>query len=357
MDHIHQSSRQPLTELDKLKAGQPFWNSDPEIAARKRAARSLADAFNATPEKEPEQRRKLLQELFGDCPDDVFIKPPFHCDYGFQIHLGKNFFANFQCVMLDAAPITIGDNCLMGPQTCLYTVNHPMDALTRTANYVYARPITIGNNVWFGGNCVVLSGITIGDNAVIGAGSVVTKDVPANAVVAGNPAKILRYIDNTPSVRTAVPEDLAQLAAIEAACFPKSEAASEETLAGRLAVYSDHFWVLEAHGAIVSFINGMVTDAPTIRDEMYENPGLHNPQGQYQAIFGVNTLPAFRRQGCAAAVMEQVISAAGAQGRRGCILTCKESLIPYYEKFGFQNFGISKSVHGGAVWYDMRLEF
>lgn len=193
------NTQPPLSELDKLKAGQPFWNSDPEIAARKKAARALADAFNATSEEEPEKRQKLLKELFGDCPDDIFIKPPFHCDYGFNIHLGKNFFANFQCVMLDAAPITIGDNCLMGPQTCLYTVNHPMDAFTRTANYVYGRPITIGDNVWFGGNCVVLSGVTIGNNAVIGSGSVVTKDIPANAVAAGNPAQILRYLDNTPS--------------------------------------------------------------------------------------------------------------------------------------------------------------
>ncbi len=185
-----------MTELEKFKALQMYSNSDPEILALKSHARKLADAFNRTTEEEADKRIAILQELFGDCPEDAFIKPPFHCDYGFNIHVGKNFFANFDCIMLDEAPITIGDNCLMGPQTCFYTVNHPMNAKDRVANYVYAKPITIGDNVWFGGNSVVLSGVTIGNNAVIGAGSVVTKDVPDNAVVAGNPARILRYIDN-----------------------------------------------------------------------------------------------------------------------------------------------------------------
>lgn len=184
------------SEMDKMRDMEMFWNSDEEICRVKKHARSLADQYNLTTEDESEKRLAILKELLGDCDDEVNIRPNFHCDYGFNIHVGKKFFANYDCVMLDSAPITIGDYCLMGPKTCFYTVNHPLDVETRVANYVYARPITVGNNVWFGGNCVVLSGVTIGNNVVVGAGSVVTKDIPDNAVVAGNPAKIIRYIDN-----------------------------------------------------------------------------------------------------------------------------------------------------------------
>ena len=168
----------------------------------KSRARTLCNQFNQTSESEPEERLRILKELFGSCGEDIFIKPPFYCDYGFNLHVGKNFFANFACVMLDAAPITIGDNCLIGPECGFYTVNHPMDANTRVANYVYGEPITVGNNVWFGGHCVVLSGVTIGDNVVIGAGSVVTKDIPAGAVAAGNPARVLRYLSPEDSDRS-----------------------------------------------------------------------------------------------------------------------------------------------------------
>lgn len=159
-------------------------------------------------------------------------------------------------------------------------------------------------------------------------------------------------------IRTATMEDLAAVTAVEAACFPAAEAAKEADLAARLRVYPDHFWLMEdGDGTLVSFINGLVTDEPTLRDEMYENASLHNEQGAWQMIFGVNTLPEYRRRGLAAEVMEQVIADAKAQGRKGCVLTCKDKLIHYYEKFGFQNEGVSQSVHGGVVWYDMRLTF
>ena len=152
--------------------------------------------------------------------------------------------------------------------------------------------------------------------------------------------------------------DLAAVAAVEGACFPAAEAATEKDFAARLAVYPNHFWLLEEDdGTLVSFVNGLVTDEPLLRDEMYADASLHNEHGAWQMIFGVNTLPQYRRQGLAGQVLERVIADARAQGRKGCVLTCKDKLIHYYEKFGFQNEGVSASTHGGVVWYDMRLTF
>ena len=151
--------------------------------------------------------------------------------------------------------------------------------------------------------------------------------------------------------------DLAAVAAVESACFPAAEAATEKDFAARLAVYPNHFWLLEDDGTLVSFVNGLVTDEPLLRDEMYADASLHNERGAWQMIFGVNTLPQYRRRGLAGQVLERVIADARAQGRKGCVLTCKDKLIHYYEKFGFRNEGVSASTHGGVVWYDMRLTF
>lgn len=158
-------------------------------------------------------------------------------------------------------------------------------------------------------------------------------------------------------IRMATLEDLEEVAAVEAACFPPAEAAPKEEFEKRLKAYPNHFWILEDNGKMIGFINGMVTDEKTISDEMFENAALHNENGAWQAIFGVNTLPEYRCNGYAAKIMERVIADAKAQGRKGCILTCKDKLLHYYEKFGYQSMGISESVHGGAIWYDMYLEF
>ncbi len=159
------------------------------------------------------------------------------------------------------------------------------------------------------------------------------------------------------NIRTASMADLDELTAIEAACFPPAEAAGRDSLAARLREYPNHFWVLEEDGKIVSFVNGMVTDEPLLRDEMYDDASLHKERGDWQMIFGVDTLPEYRRRGLAGILLRQAAADARAQGRKGCVLTCKDRLVPYYEKFGYRNLGVSGSVHGGVVWYDMRLEF
>ena len=159
------------------------------------------------------------------------------------------------------------------------------------------------------------------------------------------------------TIRTATAADLRAVTELEATCFPAAEAATEADFAQRLAAYPHPFWLLEKNGRLISFIDGLVTDEPILRDEMYENAALHNEQGAWQMIFGVNTSPAYRRQGCAGRLMEQVIADARAQGRKGCVLTCKAALVHYYEKFGYVSEGRSDSTHGGAEWYDMRLTF
>lgn len=159
------------------------------------------------------------------------------------------------------------------------------------------------------------------------------------------------------TIRTAVSEDLDQVTAIEAVCFPKAEAADRASFAHRLATFPDSFFVAVHDGKIIGFVNGCVTNEITIRDEMYEDSSLHDPQGAYQSIFGLDVLPEYQRQGIAAKLMEQMIRDAKERGRKGLILTCKDRLIHYYEKFGYKNKGVSQSVHGGVVWYDMLLEF
>ena len=184
-----------MTELEKQIRCEEFWNRDAEISAAKVHARLLCQKLNAIPADDNTAIQAAAKELFAECGEELCLKPPFHCDFGYMIRLGKSVLINYQCVFLDAAPITIGDNCFIGPNCGLYTVNHPLDPERRNAGYVYGRPITLGENVWLGGSCTILSGVTIGRNVVVGAGSVVTKDIPDNVIVAGNPAKIIRKLD------------------------------------------------------------------------------------------------------------------------------------------------------------------
>lgn len=162
---------------------------------------------------------------------------------------------------------------------------------------------------------------------------------------------------DTRMIRTATLADLDAVAAVEAACFPAAEAATREELADRLAHYGDHFWLMFDGGTLIAFVDGMVTDRTDLTDDLYADAALHDAHGAWQMIFGVNTLPAYRRRGCAGQLLRRAIDDARTQGRRGCVLTCKEALVHYYESFGFRNEGVSESTHGGAVWYDMRLTF
>ncbi len=159
-------------------------------------------------------------------------------------------------------------------------------------------------------------------------------------------------------IRNAVLDDLEEIAQVEALCFPAAEAAGKEAFFNRIKTFSDSFFVAEdtETGTIIGFINGAVVHEKTICDEMFEDAGWHKKDGPYQSVFGLDVIPQRRKQGVAFALMERLIEDARQRGRKGLILTCKERLIPYYEKFGYRSLGISESVHGGAVWYDMILE-
>lgn len=158
-------------------------------------------------------------------------------------------------------------------------------------------------------------------------------------------------------IRTATIEDLDEITDIEAECFPVAEAADREAFQQRLQYYGNHFWLLYEEQKLIAFVDGFVTDEPDLTDEMYENAALHDENGAWQMIFGVNTLPAYRRNGYAGKLLRRAIAEAKEQGRRGVVLTCKEKLLHYYAKFGFEKEGISQSVHGNVVWYQMRLRF
>ena len=159
-------------------------------------------------------------------------------------------------------------------------------------------------------------------------------------------------------IRTAVPADLQGIVNIEAKCFPAAEAATEASLSGRLAFYPNHFWVQLDGDRMIGFVNGMVTDEPDLRDEMYEDASLHNENGAWQMIFGVNTLPAYRQHGYAGELIQEAIADAKKQGRKGLVLTCKDRLVHYYAKFGFVDEGVTdKSTHGNVAWHQMRLTF
>lgn len=182
------------TEKAKMLDGDPYDPSDPELVAERERARQLTRKFNRTAENERDRREKLLRELLGSVGEKPQVEPPFSCDYGENIHLGENFYANFDCVILDVCRVTIGHNCMLGPGTHIYTATHSLDAAERNAGVEYGKPVTIGDDVWIGGRAVLNPGTTVGDGSVVGSGAVVTEDVPEGVVVQGNPATVVKEL-------------------------------------------------------------------------------------------------------------------------------------------------------------------
>ncbi|UZR94498.1 sugar O-acetyltransferase [Chondrinema litorale] len=183
------------TEKEIMLAGEMYDPEDAELVAERKTARLLFQQYNATTEHDLEERKQILTELMGQNGDNVNIQPPFYCDYGYNIYLGKNCFFNFDCVILDVCKVTIGDNLMAAPKVQIYTATHPLDPVKRNSGRELGAEIKIGNNVWLGGGCIICPGVTIGDNSTIGAGSVVTRDIPANVFAAGNPCKVVKEID------------------------------------------------------------------------------------------------------------------------------------------------------------------
>ncbi|WP_249870601.1 sugar O-acetyltransferase [Oceanobacillus saliphilus] len=183
------------TEKQKMIDGELYNPADAELVAGRLHARKMTRLYNQTTEEEDELRTKMLKELFGSTGETLYIEPNFRCDYGYNIHVGENFYANFDCTILDVCEVRIGDNCFMAPSVHLYTATHPLNPNERKAGIEYGKPITIGDNVWLGGGSIVNPGVTIGNNVVIASGAVVTKEVPDNVVVGGNPARVIKELE------------------------------------------------------------------------------------------------------------------------------------------------------------------
>ncbi|WP_099353818.1 sugar O-acetyltransferase [Fredinandcohnia onubensis] len=182
------------TEKQKMVDGELYNAADPELVKERINARRLTRLYNQTIETDDEVRERLLKELFGSTGKNLYVEPTFRCDYGYNIHVGENFYANFDCVFLDVCEIQIGDSCFIAPGVHIYTATHPLHPVERVTAGEFGKPVTIGDNVWIGGRAIINPGVKIGHNVVIASGAVVTKDIPDNVVVGGNPAKIIKEI-------------------------------------------------------------------------------------------------------------------------------------------------------------------
>ena len=184
-----------MTEKEKRDNGQIYNpNYDEELLAEMVKTKDLCYEYSNLKSSETEKRNELIERILGKVGKNIRIEQPFVCDYGYNITIGDNFYANHHLIILDATKVSIGDNVFIGPNCGIYTAHHPINVLERNKGLEYANPVKIGNNVWVGGNVTILPGVTIGDNCTIGAGSVVTKDIPANSIAYGNPCKVAKKI-------------------------------------------------------------------------------------------------------------------------------------------------------------------
>jgi maltose O-acetyltransferase len=179
----------------RMLRGELYVPSDPELHADHRRCHELLKHVNATASHERDERSRLLGELFGTIGAESGVKPPFHCDYGYNISLGRGVFVNYDCVFLDTMPITIGDGTQIGPAVQIYAADHPREPDLRRQALEFSRPVAIGANVWIGGGAILCPGVTVGDDSVVGAGSVVTRDIPPSVVAAGNPCRVIRPLE------------------------------------------------------------------------------------------------------------------------------------------------------------------
>jgi len=182
------------TEKEKMLSGELYDPLDAELVADRLRARQLIKALNDSSEEDTASRAQVLKALIPNASDQLWIQPPFYCDYGFNLHIGERVFFNFNCVVLDVMAVRIGSRSMFGPNVQIYTATHPLDHEERASGVEYAKGIVIGEDVWVGGSAVICPGVTIGDRSVIGAGSVVTKDIPSDVFAAGNPCRVIRPI-------------------------------------------------------------------------------------------------------------------------------------------------------------------
>ena len=185
---------EPMTQKERMLAGLPYKAWLDGLSEERMACRRKLHAFNLLPPDEEAQAQRLLRELLGKTGRDPWINAPFHCDYGWNIEVGDNFFANYNLTILDVGKVTIGSNVQFAPNVSIYTAGHPLHPDSRNSGYEYGLPVTIGDNVWIGGNVVLLPGVTVGSNSVIGAGSVVSRDIPEWVVAVGSPCRVVRRI-------------------------------------------------------------------------------------------------------------------------------------------------------------------